>query len=149
MRIRTLLVDDSPETLDALSLLYAMNPVVDVVGRTKNAAETLSLLKSTSVDLVSLDIHLGSDNGLELCSQIYERHPSVFISICSLEEDEAYRVLAKQCGAHYFLAKPITSDDIDHLVRHIQQIQACGEHDLVPKSLDESNWIEQILKNDT
>ncbi|MCL6445151.1 MAG: response regulator [Alicyclobacillus sp.] len=146
MRIRTLLVDDSPETLDALSLLYATNPMIDVVGRTNNATETLSFLDSVSVDLVSLDIHLGSDNGLQLCSQINERHPSVFVSICSLEEDEEYRAMARLAGAKFFLPKPVTFDDIDQLIHEVRRLQTSDGNDSVAGDSSELNWMEQVLK---
>lgn len=147
MRIRTLLVDDSPETLEALMLLYTSNPEMEVVGTATNAVEAVTFLESTSIDLISIDIYLGDDNGFHLCTRIHHLYPSVFIAMCSLEDDEVYKRIAEQAGARYFLSKPITLDDIWNLIHDLRQFQGGNSEraDLCLDDLNDSEWIVRIL----
>ncbi|WDL96517.1 response regulator transcription factor [Alicyclobacillus sp. ALC3] len=147
MQIRTLLVDDSPETLEALALLYGSNQEIEVVGTVQTASEALTFLESTSIDLISVDIHLGADNGFHLCSEIHESYPDVFVAMCSLEDDDSYRHMAQQTGAQYYMGKPITQADIWGLVHHLRRRQGVDlEHsDSREDDVRDLDWVVRFL----
>ncbi|MCL6444491.1 MAG: response regulator [Alicyclobacillus sp.] len=112
MSIRALLVDDVPETLQALYLQYSSHPNVEVIGVAKTISEALHTLNSTSTNLVSIDINIGDENGLDLCRLIHERFPNIFITICSIADSTLLRNMAYQSGAHYYTTKPVSYKDV-------------------------------------
>jgi DNA-binding response OmpR family regulator len=141
MKIRTLLVDDSPETLDTLYLLFASHPDVEVVDAVHTVSEAVEVLNTTGIDLVSIDIQLKFGSGFQLCAYVHDRYPDVFITMCSAEAHERNQTLASQAGAHHFLAKPLNLHDIGDLMvryktfRDQRLKQDKGVH-------DNENWVD-------
>ena len=58
MPIRCLLVDDEPPALDIIESYVALVDGLDVVGKCHNAIQAFSVLQSTPVDLMLLDIKM-------------------------------------------------------------------------------------------
>ncbi|MCL6549063.1 MAG: response regulator [Alicyclobacillus sp.] len=142
MWIRTLLVDDSPETLDVLGMQYQAHPALQVVGCARDSEEARERLRRGDVDLVSIDIQLGADDGLALCEEVRRLHPEVFVVVCSVEGDEATSARARQAGAHHFLAKPCGYRDIQGLVNAYRSYRGDGTQDTEP--FDIASWLGDI-----
>ena len=117
MPIRVLLVDDSEETLEVLETQYGLHREIEVVATVENAANALGVLAAQAVDLVSIDIELGAQNGLELCSQLRRQYRNLFVAICSVEADGWMREKARRAGAQCLLEKPLYYSDIEELIR--------------------------------
>ena len=120
--IRMVIVDDCIETAETLSNLYALRDDVEVVGIVQSGEQLWRILGQTDVDLVSLDIQLGHENGLELCQLLHKKYPRVFIVMCSVEETIENRRLALEAGATHFLSKPITMNCVS------ETVQMCLDH---------------------
>ena len=74
--IRTLLVDDSPGFLDALSRLLLRVPQIIVSATASNGVEALAAVAHNHPDLVVIDVAMPGMNGLEATRQIkHEPHP--------------------------------------------------------------------------
>lgn len=114
--VRVLLVDDMPDILEVLELMFSFQPDVEIVGTARNNDEALAILKHKTVDIISIDIYMGSYNGFDLCRAIRRSMPNVFITMCSSEGSPANRRLALSLGAHFFLEKPIRLEDVQSLV---------------------------------
>ena len=123
MSLRLVLVDDSEETLEVLKLMYAQHPDVEIVGVAETAIEARRLVEMGRVDAISVDIHLSGENGIHLCHAIRELYPQVFLVICTLEGDEEIERIAREAGAHLFLAKPVSADDVERMVWTAQQFR--------------------------
>ena len=83
--VRVLLVDDMPDILEVLELMFSFQPDVKVVGTARNNAEAQIVLNHKAVDIISIDIYMGSDNGFDLCRAVHRTMPQVFITMCSSE----------------------------------------------------------------
>lgn len=114
--INTLIVDDSKETLEVLSLNLRLHPYIETIWTAQTAKEAMQICRTANIDLVSLDIHLGNESGFELCKKIRRDHPQIFITMCSMECDPEFMHYATQCGSHYFLAKPVSLNELNLLV---------------------------------
>jgi DNA-binding NarL/FixJ family response regulator len=64
--IRVAIVDDHPVVRDGTAALLATQPGIEVVGRAASVAEARALMERTPVDVVLLDIRLGTESGLQL-----------------------------------------------------------------------------------
>ena len=112
MTIRILLVDNSRETLDSLSLLYGLHEDATISGVADDPHEALRILQVTAIDLVSIDIDLGTLNGLLLCAQIRDLFPDIYITICSVESASLNPESLSGYGAQYCLEKPVFYNDV-------------------------------------
>ncbi|MCL6446370.1 MAG: response regulator [Alicyclobacillus sp.] len=114
--IRALLVDDSPEILEVLRMMCQATGEIEVVATARNNQEAMAALEHIDIDLISIDILMGSFNGLDLCRSVRRRSPDVFITICSAESSEDNRRLAASCGAQHFLDKPVRMEALNELI---------------------------------
>jgi len=64
--IRLLLIDDHMLFRESLGRLLQSEPGIDVVASCSSIAEALAVLKSRDVDLILLDLDLGTENGADL-----------------------------------------------------------------------------------
>jgi DNA-binding NarL/FixJ family response regulator len=122
--VRVLLVDDIPDILEVLELMFSFQPNVEVVGTVRNNDEALAVLKHKAVDIITIDIYMGNDNGFDLCRAVHRIKPQVFITMCSSEGSPSNRQMAMTLGAHYFLEKPIRLEDVQSLVGTYQNLMA-------------------------
>jgi DNA-binding NarL/FixJ family response regulator len=146
MKIKTLLVDDSPETLQVLQIQYGLFPEIQIVGQASSFAEALAAMASSQAELVSIDIQLGYDNGLDLCSRIHSEYPRTFVVVCSVEADDKMRKMASAAGADFFLAKPVSSHDLQILFQTYRERTSPSKQEENHEPLDWANDILDSLK---
>lgn len=115
--IRMAIVDDFIETAETLSMLYRLRNDVEIVGIVHNGEQLWQVLRKEEVNLVSLDIQLGHENGFELCQVLHEKYPDLFIVMCSVEATIENKRLATEAGAAHFLAKPVTMNNVSETLQ--------------------------------
>lgn len=116
MLIHILLVDDSPEILDILTDIYGERSDVRIVGTARTYDEAFKILNEQPVDMVSLDIRMGTFDGLDLCRMVRRRFPNVYIIMCSGESSPETKALAYTSGARDFIQKPFNVEDINRML---------------------------------
>lgn len=106
--IRTVIVEDDPIAARAHAHHVDGMPGFDVVGAVQTGAELETFLRSTSVDLVLLDLFLPDMTGLEVLRRLRGAGSSADIFVVSSARDaEAVRSAVAQ-GAVQYLIKPFT-----------------------------------------
>lgn len=139
--LKILLVDDYDETLESLALIYSLYPDVEIVGSAHNSDELWGVLDTSQVDLVSLDIQLGHENGLELCEYIHQKYPDIYIVMCSLEAHDTYLRVAERVGASMFLAKPVSKNDIANVITECRKSKIQSSKSV----LMNQDWVDDLL----
>lgn len=124
--IKVVLVDDFMETIESLSMIYMLQRHINIVGSANNSEQLWGILSEREVDIVSLDIELGYENGLEICKMLHEKYPDIFVVMCSVEATVLNRKLANEAGASHFLAKPITQKDVTQTMRMFSSRGQCS-----------------------
>src|SRR5262245_26594496 len=105
--IRVLVVDDSPTARAALRRLLETDGDIRVVGEAANGTAALRALRSAKPDLVSMDVMLGAEDGIELTRRIMATHATPILlvtSAASRDPSLAFRALA--AGALDVCEKP-------------------------------------------
>ncbi|MBW4706293.1 response regulator transcription factor [Roseobacter sp. YSTF-M11] len=90
-------------------------------------AEVLDLIRTTVVNLITLDINLGSDNGIELARTV-RRVSSVPIIIVSGKDDLIDRVVGLEVGADDYITKPFHVREVIARIRSV--LRRVGQNDL-------------------
>ena len=103
--VRILLVDDSPEFLEASERFLSPNPKIIIVGKAVSGKDALRLVEETKPDLVLLDIAMPGMNGLEAAREIKNRtHPPLVVML-TLYDNPEYRTAAGDIRVDGFIPK--------------------------------------------
>ena len=103
MKLRSLIIDDEPLAHKVI-LEYAKDlPLIEIVGQCYLATEALPLLRSESIDLIFLDIHMPDFNGFEVLEMRGEASKPFIIFVTAYDQ---YAVQAFAVQAIDYLLKP-------------------------------------------
>jgi DNA-binding NarL/FixJ family response regulator len=120
--IRVAVVDDHPVVRDGTAALLASQPGLEVVGTASSLEEASALVGSTAIDVLLLDIRLGSDSGLGLLAdEIAEPKPAIIV--VTAYDYPQYAEAALRLGAAGFVLK---TAPVRELVDAIERAAAGG-----------------------
>jgi len=119
--IRVGIVDDQTLVREGLRSLLALTEDIRTVFDAADAAEARTLLSSTAVDVLLLDVRMPGMSGPQLLSAlaVEGRQPPVLV-LTTFDDDEAL-VDSLQAGARGFLLKDVTLNQLAEAVRTVAQ----------------------------
>ncbi len=103
--IRVLLVDDSPEFLDATTRFLVSDSWLEIIGQTLSGQEALERMHSLKPDLVLMDLAMPKMNGLETTRRMKALPDSPRVIILTLYDNTEYRLASEEVHADGFIAK--------------------------------------------
>jgi DNA-binding NarL/FixJ family response regulator len=103
--MRTLLIDDYPPFLTALSTFLKLQSTVEIVGQARNGDDGLKLAAELKPDLVLLDFSMYGTDGLEVTRKLKAGPRPPRVIMLSLHTEPEYRSKALQAGADGYVAK--------------------------------------------
>ncbi|MGH3036788.1 MAG: response regulator transcription factor [Gaiellaceae bacterium] len=103
---------------DAIRLLCRVNLELEGyrVAEAANSRELARVAEEEDVALVLLDVHLGSEDGIEVARGLRERHPDIAIAFLSGSVDFGERSAAVSDGA---IRKPFTLEEFTATVHRL------------------------------
>ena len=111
-----LVVDDDPKI--RLLLRNVLETEGFVVREAKNAQETLEEVANEEPDLITLDIHLAAENGLEIAKDIRSKSKIPIIMVTA-RSDVIDRVVGLEIGADDYITKPFHVREVVARVRSV------------------------------
>jgi DNA-binding NarL/FixJ family response regulator len=114
--IRTIVVDDSPAALRAISSVVARQQNLSFVGAASNGSEALALARSLHPDLVLLDLEMPVMDGIEATSCLGRECPATRVVIVTVHNTPELRKLCYDRGASGFIAKAALKDELPIVV---------------------------------
>jgi two-component system OmpR family response regulator len=122
--VRVLVVDDDPDIRHMIVNYFEGHNVraASASGRHEMARH----VNGSEPDLVILDLHLGSDNGLELLREIRSRSDVPVIIVTGRQCDEVDRVLGLELGADDYVIKPFCLPELLARARAVLRRQEIG-----------------------
>ena len=109
-KLRVVIADDDGVTLMALRKILA-NLGHEVVGEAGDGEQAVALAKERTPDLCMLDIRMPKMEGIAAAREIQALRPTAII-ILSAHTETGLGVEAASVGAHAFLVKPFTENQI-------------------------------------
>lgn len=108
---RVLCVDDSPSILTLLKKVLTKEQGFEIVATAVNGKDAMEKLKTTKVDLVTLDIHMPEMDGVTYLEKNFNRsHPPVIIISSASRADSDVAMKALKFGASDYIEKPALSN---------------------------------------
>ena len=120
----------------------------------QNGAEMRATLASHIINLITLDVILGTEDGLTLAREIVECHDIPMILITGVRTDAVHRVAGLDLGADDYLTKPFELSEfvarVGAVLRRYQPRQAVGSQlDQRPHMcLSFAGWILDCRKHE-
>ena len=106
-----LIVDDDP----SIRMLCRVNLELDGhrAAEAASLAEARDRLAAEPVDVVILDVHIGSDNGLSFLEELRRDRPALGVAVLSGTAD---RTSVEAAGPDAVIGKPFTLDELKDVV---------------------------------
>jgi DNA-binding response OmpR family regulator len=114
--VHILVVDDDPKVRALLRRCFEGEGFT--VSEAKNGADLRAVLARERVTLITLDLNLGKENGLDLAREIRKDH-NVPIIMLTGKGDMIDRVVGLELGADDYLAKPFALRELIARVRAV------------------------------
>ncbi len=126
--IRVMLVDDHPVVRQGLrGMLSSVSDIV-VVGETADGSSALEQLPHLKPDIVLMDIRMVGLDGIQTTQKMLSLAPEVKIIVLTAHDDQEYLLRAFEAGAHGYLLKNISRNDLIAAIRAVH----VGERTLSP-----------------
>jgi DNA-binding NarL/FixJ family response regulator len=138
-KYRILLADDHILVRSGLARIVGDKPGLTVIGEADDGLHLLQLLKTTTPDLIILDISMPNLRGIEAIREIKTLSPKVKILILTMHKEREYLHQAISAGANGYLLK---EDVHSELFNAIERVRG-GKTYISPFFSDESSaeWV--------
>ncbi len=117
--MRTILVDDYPPLLTALTTLLRTYDGIEIVGRAHSGSDGLKLAEELQPDLVLVDFSMPDMNGAAMTRRLKAREKAPKVVVMSFHAEPEYRDLALDAGADAYLVKSELYQELMPLLRRI------------------------------
>lgn len=139
MGINVLLVDDEKEFIDALAQRLELRGFI--TRSAYSAIEAIDILSRSDIDVVFMDIKMPGMEGIEALEKIKDLKPLVEVVMLTAHGSLSEAVKAMKIGAHDFLMKPTSIDNIIEKIHSACEIKTAHEEriKLAQKKIIQSN----------
>ena len=117
--IRVLIADDHGMVRKGLSHVLQTTTDMEVVGLAADGREALRFCTEYAPDVVLMDIMMPEMDGLAATRFIRQMQSNIKIILFSVQSDEESMKAAYHAGAHSFLSKDVTANEILDAVRTV------------------------------
>ena len=116
---KILVVDDAQFTRNMLKKIINKTEIGEVIAEAKNGVEAVSLYQEFKPDLVTMDLVMPEQGGIETTEKILSIDPGAIIVIVSALGQEALVLEAAKKGAKDFIQKPFKADQIEDVLERV------------------------------
>jgi len=102
---RIVVVDDHPLVREHLRETIERGGRLKVCGEAESCNEALEVIKTTTPDLVLVDLSLKGSHGLDLIREVNGRHPRILMLVLSMHDGAVHAERAIRAGANGFITK--------------------------------------------
>jgi two-component system response regulator NreC len=117
--IRIVVVDDHAVVRSGLRLLLDAEADMEVVGEAGNARDAIFEVRSTSPDVVLLDVVMPGESGIEALPRVLGEAPGTRVLMLSMQDDPNYVREAFAAGASGYVLKEAVDAEVVAAIRDV------------------------------
>ena len=106
------IVDDHYMVIEGIRSLLQNEKNIEWAGHASNAASCLAFLKQTRPDVILMDINLPDKSGIDLCKEVKDKYPAVFIIGLSTFNQQSFVQKMMENGASGYVLKNATREEL-------------------------------------
>jgi DNA-binding NarL/FixJ family response regulator len=111
-RTRVVLADDHTLVRSGIRRILESQPGFEVVGEAADGAEAVALVRSTTPDVVVLDLNMPGTGGLDVLPALKAEQPSLKVVVVTMHAGREYVARAMKGGANAYLLKDSAVQDL-------------------------------------
>ncbi|HWB93720.1 MAG TPA: response regulator transcription factor [Puia sp.] len=150
--ISIFIVDDHPVVIEGLTSVIQRLKGHQVIGTARNAIDAIDMLKKAAGDVLLLDIDLPDISGIDLCKKVRNEFPALKILGISTFSDRSYISRMIQNGAHGYLIKSASQEQIAEAIASVMAgklyMSLDMAHLLRPISVVATDQLPQLTKRE-
>lgn len=112
MKIKVFITDDHYMVVEGIRSLLQNEVAVEWVGHASNADSCMAFLQQQQPDIILMDINMPGKNGIELCKEVKEKYPSVFVIALSTFNQQSFIQKMLDNGASGYVLKNATQEEL-------------------------------------
>ena len=112
MITKVFIVDDHYMVIEGIRSLLQNEKNVEWAGHATNAASCFAFLQQQQPDVILMDINLPDKSGIDLCKEVKEKYPSVFIIGLSTFNQQSFIQKMMDNGASGYVLKNATQEEL-------------------------------------
>ena len=112
MKVKVFITDDHYMVIEGIRSLLQQEQEIEWVGHAMNAASCLAYLERQLPDVILMDINLPDKSGIDLCKEVREKYPSVFVISLSTFNQKSFIQKMMQNGASGYVLKNATQKEL-------------------------------------
>lgn len=112
MVTKVFIVDDHYMVIEGIRSLLQHEKGIEWMGHATNAASCLSFLQHQLPDVILMDISMPDKSGIDLCKEVKEKYPSVFIVGLSTFNQQSFIQKMMENGASGYVLKNATQEEL-------------------------------------
>jgi DNA-binding NarL/FixJ family response regulator len=117
--VKVFIVDDHYMVIEGIRALLQDQKDIVLMGHASNADSCLTFIQNASPDVILMDISMPGKNGIDLCKEVRERYPSVFVIGLSTFNQFTYVDDMIRNGASGYLLKNATKQEITEAIHTV------------------------------
>lgn len=119
MPIKVFIVDDHYMVIEGIRSLLQDEKGIEWTGHATNAASCLAFLKKQLPDIILMDINLPDKSGIDLCKEVKETYPSVFIIGLSTFNQQSFIQKMMDNGASGYVLKNASQEELTRAIETV------------------------------
>jgi DNA-binding NarL/FixJ family response regulator len=112
MGTKVFIVDDHYMVIEGIRSLLQNEKNIEWVGHASNATSCLAFLQQQLPDVILMDINLPDRSGIELCKEVREKYPAVFVIGLSTFNQQSFIQKMMDNGASGYVIKNATQEEL-------------------------------------
>lgn len=112
MPTKVFIVDDHYMVIEGIRSLLQYEAGIEWAGHAQSAASCLAYLQREQPDVILMDINLPDGNGIDLCQEVKQQYPSVFIIGLSTFNQQSFIQKMMDNGASGYVLKNATQEEL-------------------------------------
>ncbi len=121
MKTKVFIVDDHYMIIEGIRSLLQNEKSIECAGHATTAASCLAYLKQQQPDVILMDINLPDISGIELCKEVREKYPAVFIIGLSTFNQQSFIQKMMDNGASGYVLKNATQKELMEGIETVMQ----------------------------
>ena len=112
MAIKVFIVDDHYMVIEGIRSLLQYEKNVEWAGHAMNADSCLAFLRQQQPDIILMDINLPDKSGIDLCKEVKQAYPRIFIIGLSTFNQQSFIQKMQENGASGYVLKNASQNEL-------------------------------------
>lgn len=113
------IVDDHHMVIEGIRSLLQSEKNIEWIGHATNADSCMAFLKKQQPDIILMDINLPDKSGIDLCKEVREKYPSVFVIGLSTFNQQSFIQKMMDNGASGYVLKNATQEELTEAIETV------------------------------